>query len=144
MGEDSPVGGAFQPRPDEATSDHPVGPGKGLPQEETGDPRPPSLVFTRSHCPHCNSTIAWYDNIPPLSWLLLRARCRHGRDIPIAFRPYLAAAGWIAMLWGEPLARIHAIKGTRRLCFPDKTQLYPNCLLHGGHIRGVKNRSPVL
>jgi len=26
---------------------------------------------------------------------------RHGRDVPIPFGPYLAAAGWIALLWGE-------------------------------------------
>ncbi|HYP13681.1 MAG TPA: prepilin peptidase [Bryobacteraceae bacterium] len=32
---------------------------------------------SRSYCPGCNQTIAWYDNIPVLSWLLLRARCRH-------------------------------------------------------------------
>jgi leader peptidase (prepilin peptidase)/N-methyltransferase len=25
---------------------------------------------------------------------------RHGRDLPIPFGPYLAGAGWIAMLWG--------------------------------------------
>jgi len=30
----------------------------------------------RSFCPHCHGVIAWYDNIPVLSWLLLRARCR--------------------------------------------------------------------
>ena len=29
---------------------------------------------------------------------------RHGRDVPIPFGPYLAAAGWIAVLWGEPIS----------------------------------------
>lgn len=28
---------------------------------------------------------------------------RHGRDIPIPFGPYLAAAGWIALIWAEPI-----------------------------------------
>jgi leader peptidase (prepilin peptidase)/N-methyltransferase len=37
---------------------------------------PPNLVTTRSHCPKCKAQIAWYDNIPLFSWLLLRARCR--------------------------------------------------------------------
>jgi prepilin signal peptidase PulO-like enzyme (type II secretory pathway) len=31
----------------------------------------------RSFCPHCRNSIAWYDNLPALSWLILRARCRH-------------------------------------------------------------------
>jgi leader peptidase (prepilin peptidase) / N-methyltransferase len=35
-----------------------------------------SIVTPRSHCPTCNHPIRWYDNIPLLSWLLLRARCR--------------------------------------------------------------------
>jgi len=37
---------------------------------------PPNLVTTRSHCPACKAQIDWYDNIPVLSWLILRARCR--------------------------------------------------------------------
>jgi len=35
-----------------------------------------SIVTPRSHCPACHHAIRWYDNIPILSWLLLRARCR--------------------------------------------------------------------
>jgi len=44
-----------------------------------------SLNHPRSHCPHCTHTIAWYDNIPLLSWILLRARCRHCQQ-PISWR----------------------------------------------------------
>lgn len=40
-------------------------------------PREESVVRPRSHCPRCGTTLAWFDNIPVLSWLLLRARCRH-------------------------------------------------------------------
>jgi leader peptidase (prepilin peptidase)/N-methyltransferase len=40
-------------------------------------PRDISVVRPRSHCPYCRRTISWYDNIPVLSFLLLRARCRH-------------------------------------------------------------------
>jgi len=40
-------------------------------------PRNESIVKPRSHCPKCGDMIAWYDNIPILSWLLLRAKCRH-------------------------------------------------------------------
>ena len=35
-----------------------------------------SIVTPRSRCMACGHTIRWYDNVPVLSWLLLRARCR--------------------------------------------------------------------
>ena len=38
-------------------------------------PRGESVVFTPSHCPNCNYKIKWYENIPVLSWLLLRGCC---------------------------------------------------------------------
>lgn len=40
-------------------------------------PRQESVVRPRSHCPHCGTTLRWFENIPVLSWLLLRGRCRH-------------------------------------------------------------------
>lgn len=39
-------------------------------------PRRESVVSPRSQCPVCGHRIRWFDNIPILSWLLLRARCR--------------------------------------------------------------------
>jgi leader peptidase (prepilin peptidase)/N-methyltransferase len=35
-----------------------------------------SVVTPRSHCPGCGQPIAWYDNIPLVSYIVLRARCR--------------------------------------------------------------------
>ena len=39
-------------------------------------PRKESIINPRSRCPQCGATIRWYDNIPLLSWVLLRGRCR--------------------------------------------------------------------
>ncbi len=40
-------------------------------------PRRESLVHPRSRCPGCGTQIAGYDNVPIISWLVLRGRCRH-------------------------------------------------------------------
>ncbi len=40
-------------------------------------PHGESVVSPRSRCPKCMNAIAWYDNIPLLSWLILAAKCRH-------------------------------------------------------------------
>lgn len=40
-------------------------------------PRDLSVVSPRSMCPNCGEAIAFYDNIPVLSWLVLRGRCRN-------------------------------------------------------------------
>lgn len=39
-------------------------------------PRQQSLSNPPSRCPSCGTRIAWRDNIPVVSWLLLRGRCR--------------------------------------------------------------------
>jgi len=39
-------------------------------------PEERSIVRPRSHCPSCGHEIAWYDNVPVLSYVLLRGRCR--------------------------------------------------------------------
>ena len=41
-----------------------------LPEEDA------SIVFPASHCPSCRTAIRWYDNIPIVSFFLLRRRCR--------------------------------------------------------------------
>jgi leader peptidase (prepilin peptidase)/N-methyltransferase len=65
-------------------------------------PRDESVVRPRSHCPRCDALIRWYDNIPVLSWLALRARCRQCRA-PISMRYPLGelavAAIWAGAVW---------------------------------------------
>jgi leader peptidase (prepilin peptidase)/N-methyltransferase len=58
-----------------------------------------SVVKPRSRCPKCERPIAWHENIPVLSWLLLRGRCR-GCGLPISMQypavELLVALGWVA------------------------------------------------
>lgn len=42
-------------------------------------PRGESIVSPPSHCPKCNASIRWWQNIPILSWLALRGRCANCR-----------------------------------------------------------------
>ena len=39
-------------------------------------PEGESIVRPRSRCPSCRTPIAWHDNLPVVSWLVLRGRCR--------------------------------------------------------------------
>src|SRR5207249_4139191 len=48
-------------------------------------PRRLSIVHPRSACPACGRPISWHDNVPVLSYLILRGRCRHCRT-PISPR----------------------------------------------------------
>src|SRR6266513_2135499 len=70
-----------------------------LPQEE-------SIVFPNSRCPSCSAAIAWYDNVPILSYLVLRGKCR-GCKTGISFRypavEVLTALLYIAIAWRDGL-----------------------------------------
>ncbi len=50
-----------------------------------------SVVKPRSRCPRCKNPIAWYDNIPLVSWLVLGAKCRHC-SLPISWQYPLVEA----------------------------------------------------
>lgn len=58
-----------------------------------------SVVRPRSRCPRCERGIAWHENIPLLSWVLLRGRCR-GCRLPISVQypavEFAVALGWVA------------------------------------------------
>lgn len=65
-------------------------------------PQGESPIRPRSRCPYCSTQIAWYDNIPVLSWLLLRGQCR-GCHTGISIEyPLVELAGmgiWLGVAW---------------------------------------------
>jgi leader peptidase (prepilin peptidase)/N-methyltransferase len=73
-----------------------------------------SIVKPRSRCIRCLTFIAWYDNLPVLSWLFLRGKCRHCSE-GISFRypaVELLTGGImvyaaVGQLYGEPTSVFH-------------------------------------
>ena len=59
-----------------------------------------SVVKPGSRCPECRSAIRWFDNVPLVSWLVLRARCRDcGRGIPWRYPAVELAVGlWFLLV----------------------------------------------
>jgi leader peptidase (prepilin peptidase)/N-methyltransferase len=63
------------------------------------------LRRTRSKCPSCDATIRWYDNVPLVSYLLLRGRCRACRwRIPLHYPLVEAATGGLFLVC---MLRVH-------------------------------------
>jgi len=66
-----------------------------------------SIVFPNSRCPSCGAVIAFYDNIPVLSYVVLRAKCRSCKE-RISFRypavELLTAAMFVAIAWHDGLS----------------------------------------
>ena len=61
-------------------------------------PRSLSLVGPRSMCPSCRTNIAFYDNIPVVSYLLLRGRCRKcGASISVRYAVVELLSGLFAL-----------------------------------------------
>ncbi len=76
-------------------------------------PRRESIVKPGSRCPRCGTPIRWYDNVPILSWILLRARCRDcGEPIPVRYPLVELAGGLVGVLtvlrWGVGVAGLEA------------------------------------
>jgi leader peptidase (prepilin peptidase)/N-methyltransferase len=76
-------------------------------------PQDASLLRPPSSCPRCHTRIAWRDNIPLVSWLLLRGRCRTcGEPISAQYPLIELAVGLLwaacAFAWGLTL---HALAG---------------------------------
>ncbi|MFN2316669.1 MAG: A24 family peptidase, partial [Gemmatimonadales bacterium] len=61
-------------------------------------PKDQSVVTPRSRCPKCGHLVAWYDNFPVISWLILKAKCRGCGEPISAMYPMVEIA--VALLWG--------------------------------------------
>jgi leader peptidase (prepilin peptidase)/N-methyltransferase len=69
-------------------------------------PREESIVLPSSRCPSCGAVIAFYDNVPMLSYLMLGGRCRSCKIHISARYPAveaLTALLWIAVAWRDGL-----------------------------------------
>jgi leader peptidase (prepilin peptidase)/N-methyltransferase len=65
-------------------------------------PRGESVVLPGSHCPGCGKPIAWYDNVPVVSYLALRGRCRRCGTAISAQYPLIELA--VGIIWAGALA----------------------------------------
>lgn len=86
-----------------------------------------SLVRPRSACPSCAVPVRPYDNVPVLSWLLLRGRCR-SCAAPISARYPVVEAG-TAALWAAVAAVHHADATALALGLALVTVLVPLALI---------------
>jgi leader peptidase (prepilin peptidase) / N-methyltransferase len=65
-------------------------------------PRGESIVWPASHCPACMKAIAWYDNVPLISYAWLCGKCRMCRIAISAGYPVVEAVnalGYVALFW---------------------------------------------
>ena len=109
-------------------------------------PRGESLSFPPSHCPHCDAGIRPWDNVPVLSYLVLRGRCRNCSQ-PISMRYPLveaAMAGLAAGAWlqfGPSIAfgvYFVFLAGLLAITFIDiDHKIIPDSLSLGGTVLGL-------
>jgi leader peptidase (prepilin peptidase)/N-methyltransferase len=109
-------------------------------------PRDLSVVRPRSFCPECSQPIAWFDNVPLLSFALLAGRCRHCGNRISARYPVvelLTAAAFFCAVWalGPTLAAVKfAVFGAIMiaLVFSDlEERILPDEFTLGGTVAGV-------
>jgi leader peptidase (prepilin peptidase)/N-methyltransferase len=65
-------------------------------------PEDESVVSPPSHCPRCLEPVRWYDNVPVLSWIVLRGRCRFCAE-PISVQYPLVELS-TALIWAGAFA----------------------------------------
>lgn len=116
-------------------------------------PRHKSVVWPGSHCPACNHSIAAYDNIPVLSYLWLKGRCRACRARISLRYPIIELAngtGYTLILWhfgpGGP-ALVYALLFSALLvitCIDLSHQIIPNVITLPGIALGLLCAATIL
>ncbi len=109
-------------------------------------PRDLSVVKPRSHCPACGKTIAWYDNIPLVSYAVLGGQCRHcGARISLRYPVVELATGllffYFVLTLGATLAALKMCVFAAMLVtliFSDLEQrILPDEFTLGGALAGL-------
>lgn len=105
-----------------------------------------SIVFPNSRCPSCGAVIAFYDNIPVLSWMMLGAKCRGCKE-RISFRypavELLTAALFVAVAWHDGLSpalpfNLVFVSALVALIFIDaEHMILPNAITYPGMVFAV-------
>jgi leader peptidase (prepilin peptidase)/N-methyltransferase len=115
-----------------------------------------NLSIPRSCCPQCNTKIAWYDNIPIISWIFLKGKCRHcNKKISFIYPLVEFFSGFTAglfayILWPSPMAIVLPLLiitaivllfiDIKHMLLPDSITL---SMLWGGLILSVIGISPL-
>ena len=112
-------------------------------------PNDESIVFPNSRCTSCGAVIAFYDNIPVLSYLALRAKCRKCKE-HISFRypavELLTAALFVAVAWHDGMSvrlpfDLVFVSALLALVFIDaEHMILPNVITYPGIVFAVVAR----
>src|SRR5687767_9056173 len=108
-----------------------------------------SIVFPNSRCPSCGAVIAFYDNVPVLSWMMLGAKCRGCKE-RISFRypavELLTAALFVAVAMHDGLSvavpfDLVFVAALVALIFIDaEHMILPNAITYPGMVFAVVAR----
>ncbi len=116
-------------------------------------PRAESIAWPGSHCPACSQSIAWYDNIPLISYAMLAGRCRRC-SVSIPFRyPFVEALnamgymgllgffgpGWSTCVYGVLYSALLVVAGTDL-----SHKIIPNVITFPGICVGLISAATIL